>query len=101
LNRMIPIFSAIISAAILGVAMMLLTFLLFTPAYQVTRTERFSTDSDEEVKAAQTMGISDVGIVTFPSSLIHAGLVIIFGLLIAFGTSLCTKKRVLPTRVKE
>lgn len=94
MNKMIPI----VSATVLGITIMLLPILLVTPAYwdkqlEVTSTESFSTDLNEKVRTAQTAGKSDIGALAFPSSIIHAGLVVILGLIIAFSTSLLYIKK--------
>lgn len=94
---------SIVSAAMLGVIVMIIPILVVTPIYQhqeaelAASEERFQTELDEEVKAAQALGKADVGAAAYPSSLIQAGILVILGLIVAFGTSLFIKKRVPPS----
>lgn len=103
LNRI----TSIVSAAALGIVIMLLPILAVTPTTQPTFQSdqpqvpsaeeegvRGLIDLSEEVRAAETLGKSDVGAVAFPSSFIYAGLVVVLGLIVAFGTSLYAKRRV-------
>lgn len=83
---------SIISATILGITIMLLPILVFTPT-QNGPPEASLTYLNERAKAAQTLGKSDIGAVAFPSSFIQAGLVVIIGLIIALSISLYIKKR--------
>jgi len=96
LNKMM----SIVSAAILGVTIMVLPILVVAPTYQYHEAETMSSEKlseslNEEVKAAKAVGESDVGALVFPSSLIYAGFVMILGLVAAFGISYYAKKRLL------
>jgi len=82
----------ILSAAVLGVMIMLLPILVFTPTLNGS-SGVFSTDVVDMFSAAQTLGKSDVGGVSFPSSVTHVGLVVIIGLIIALSTYFYIKKR--------
>ena len=83
---------SILSATVLGITIMLLPILAFTPTLNGS-SEVFSTDLIERFSNAQTLGKSDVGGVLFPSSVTHVGLVVIIGLIIALSTYFYTKKR--------
>lgn len=84
---------SIISAAVLGITFMLLPVLLFTPTFQYSQPETSLIDLNERITAIQTSGKSDIGAVAFPSSVIHAVIIGILGLVIALSTSLYIKKK--------
>lgn len=89
----------VVLAGILGITMMVLPILLLTPTYQygeAPSTEKLSVESKEETGAPQATGEPDVMATLFPSSLTQAGLVVILGLIIAFGASLYVRKKVSP-----
>jgi len=84
---------SIISATILGMALMFLSILVFTPTiHWRDQPEVSSMDSNEMFKGPQTTGKSDLG-AAFPSSLLHAGLVAMLSFLIALSTCLIIRKK--------
>jgi len=83
---------SIVIATILGIIIMLLPILALTPTHQYSQTQALSIDLSEKVRAAQTLGKSEMGAVAFPSSVTHAGFVLILGFITALGTSLYVKK---------
>lgn len=72
---------------------MLLPILVFTPA-QNGASEVFSMDLIERFNAVQTLGKSDVGSVSFPSSVIYIGSLVLISLIIALSTYMYAKKSV-------
>jgi hypothetical protein len=72
---------------------MLLPIMILTPE-QTDQPEVFSMDLTGRLNEAQTLGKSDVGIIPFPSSIIHVGSLTLIGVLIAFCTYLSMKKRI-------
>lgn len=90
---------SVVLAVVLGITVMVLPILLVTPSYQygeaATSTEKLSVEPKEETRAAQAVGGSNVVATVFPT-FTQAGLVVIAGLIIAFGISLYVKKKVLP-----
>ena len=95
MDRTIPI----VIATILGIIIMLLPILALTPTHQYSQTQALSIHLSEKVRAAQTLGKSDTGAVAFPSSLIHAGLVLITGLFVASSTSLYVRREILASLI--
>ena len=95
MDRMI----SIVIATILGIIVMLLPILALTPTRQFSQAEALSIDLSEKVRAAQTLGKSDTGAVALPSSLIHAGLVLISGLIVASSTSLYVRREILASSI--
>lgn len=86
----------------MGVAIMLLTLQLVTPAYQIDRTERASTDMKEtaatsqtERNASQTLRSTDFAVISLSSNLVSAGLITGVSLLIALSASVLIGKMVL------
>jgi len=89
---------SIISAAILGITIMLLPILIVAPTYQYNQpraasSEKLSDGSNEEVKSAQAVGESEVEAMAFPTSLVHAGVIAIAGLIVALAISFYSKKK--------
>ena len=83
---------SILLATILGITIMLLPILAFTPTLNGS-SEVYSADLIERFSDAQILGKSDVGSVSFPLSVTHVGLISIIGLAIALSTYFYMKKR--------
>lgn len=96
MDRTVPI----VIATIMGITIMLLPILALTPSRQFSQAQALSFDLGEKVRAAQTLGKSDTGAVAFPSSLIHAGLVLIIGLIVASSTSLYVRGEILASLIR-
>jgi hypothetical protein len=88
LNKAISVFLAVI----LGISIMLLPILVSFPTLNGS-SGLLSTDLVERFSAAQTLGKSDTGNISFPSSITHAGFIVVVGLIIALSTYFYVKKR--------
>lgn len=84
------------SAAILGALVMLFPIFLLRYSNVETYSARMRGPESELtrwIENVRTYGRMDVGSVPFPWSLIYAGLILVTGLIAAFGTLLFLKKR--------
>jgi hypothetical protein len=61
--------------------------------------EVFSMDLTGRLAASQTLGKSDVGSIPFPTSILHAGSLTLFGLIIACGIYWYMKRKTFPADI--